>query len=201
MLLIYLGFRKKVKYIEYISDCINGISKGNLNYQLEVKDEDELSTVVNQINIMEENLLNMIEKERESDKIQRELITNISHDLKIPLTIILGYLDIIRKKVCRSKEEEDKYIETTYEKAVLLQNMVLKLFELVKLGDKEVVLNKSNVNSNKLLRHIVTEHSSISEGKNIDVEYKDYHNVITLNVDLEKMCRVFNNLINNAIKY
>ena len=149
--LIYFGIRKKVKYIEYISSSIKEISKGNLSYRLEMKGEDELASVANQINLMENSLLNMIEKERQNDKIQRELITNISHDLKTPLTIILGYLDIIKTKAYKSENEEEKYIEIAYEKALLLQKMVLNLFELVKLGDKETVLNRSDVNINKLL--------------------------------------------------
>lgn len=199
--LIYFGLREKIKYIEYISSSIKEISKGNLNYELEMKGEDELAFVANQINLMEKNLLNMIEKERQNDKMQRELITNISHDLKTPLTIILGYLDIIRTKSYKSKDEEEKYIETTYEKALLLQNMVLKLFELVKLSDKEMMLNKSDVNINKLLGQVITDHLSVADGKNISIEYKNSQSTITLNVDLDKICRVFNNLMSNAIKY
>ena len=199
--LIYFGIRKKVKYIEYISSSIKEISKGNLSYRLEMKGEDELASVANQINLMENSLLNMIEKERQNDKIQRELITNISHDLKTPLTIILGYLDIIKTKAYKSENEEEKYIEIAYEKALLLQKMVLNLFELVKLGDKETVLNRSDVNINKLLMQIITDHSPIADAKNISIEYKNSENIIILNVDLDKICRVFNNLMNNAIKY
>lgn len=199
--LIYFGLRKKIKYIEYISSSIKEISKGNLNYELAMKGEDELAYVVNQINLMEKSLLNMIEKERQSDKMQRELITNISHDLKTPLTIILGYLDIIRTKVYKSEDEEDKYIETTYEKALLLQKMVLNLFELVKLNDKEIVLNKNDVNINKLLRQVITDYSGATDEKNVSIEYKNSRSPITLNVDLDKICRVFDNLMSNAIKY
>lgn len=199
--LIYFGLRKKIKYIEYISSSIKEISKGNLNYELEMQGEDELAFVANQINIMEKNLLNMIEKERQNDKMQRELITNISHDLKTPLTIILGYLDIIRIKAYKSKDEENKYIETTYEKAILLQNMVLKLFEFVKLSNKEIVLDKSDVNINKLLGQVITDHLGVADGKNISIEYKNSERIISLNVDLDKICRVFNNLMSNAIKY
>lgn len=199
--LIYFGVRKKVKYIEYISSSIEEISKGNLDYKLEIKGEDELSFVANQINSMEKSILNMIEKERQSERTQRELITNISHDLKTPLTIILGYLDIIRTKACKGKEEEEKYIETAYEKALLLQKMVLKLFEFVNLNHKEIILNKSDVNINKLLGQVITDHLAVADGKNISIEYKNSQRTITLSVDLDKICRVFNNLISNAIKY
>ena len=88
-----------------------------------------------------------------------------------------------------------------YEKALLLQKMVLNLFELAKLGDKETVLNRSDVNINKFLMQIITDHSPIADGKNIRIEYKNCKNIIILNIDLDKICRVFNNLMNNAIKY
>lgn len=73
---------------------------------------------------MEKNLKRMVHKESESDRKQKELITNISHDLKTPLTIILGYLDIIRTGAYKSEEEKTQYIKTSYEKAQLLQKMV-----------------------------------------------------------------------------
>lgn len=199
--MIYIGIRKKVRYIEYISASIKEISKGNLNYSLNKESEDELSVVAEEINIMENSLNNMIEKERESDRKQRELITNISHDLKTPLTVILGYLDIIRTGACRSDEEKKQYVETAYEKTVILQKMVLDLFELVKLGDRDIVLNKSEVNINKLLRQIVMDYGPVAEEKNVSVKYDDCSQSISLMADVDKIGRAFNNLMSNAVKY
>lgn len=199
--LIYRAIRKKVKYLEYISSSIEDISKGNLNVELKTESEDELAVIANQINIMEKNILNMIEKEKESDKLQRELITNISHDLKTPLTIILGYLDIIRTKAIKSEDERDEYIEKSYEKALVLQNMILKLFELVKLNNNKEVLNKSEVNINKLLKQVITELLPIAKENEVNIYLEEHKENILLNVDLDKICRVFNNLLGNAIKY
>lgn len=154
-----------------------------------------------QINLMEDNLLRMIEKERKNDKIQRELITNISHDLKTPLTIILGYLDIIRTKSYDSEDDVDKYINITYDKAVSLQKLIMKLFDFVKLSDKEVVLNKSDVNIDKLLRQVIMDYSTLAEEQKVTIKYKSPKDIIIQSVDLDKICRVFNNLMNNSIKY
>lgn len=199
--LIYFGIRKKVKYIEYISSSINEISKGNLNYNIDKIGQDELSIVADQINIMEGNLLNMIERERKADKSQRELITNISHDLKTPLTVILGYLDIIRSKSYKTEEDEVQYLDAVYKKALVLQKMILDLFELVKLGNGQESLNKSDVNINKVLKQLIMENLPMAEDKNISMEFSDAQGVINLNIDLDKICRVFNNLMNNALKY
>ena len=201
VILIYVGIRKKVQYIQYISASINEISKGDLNYVLKKEGQDELSIVAEQINLMEKNLLDMMEKERESERIQHELITNISHDLKTPLTIILGYLDIIRTKAYKNDKEKDNYVETAYEKAIVLQKMILDLFELVKLGGKENILNKSEVNINKLLRQITTDYLPMADDKNVLIDYKDFSSSLILKVDLEKIARAFNNLMSNAVKY
>ena len=201
VLLIYMGINKKVKYIEYISSSIKEISKGNLDYDLKLQGKDELATVSSEINNMEKNLKRMVHKESESDRKQKELITNISHDLKTPFTIILGYLDIIRTGAYKSEEEKTQNIETSYEKAQLLQKMVLKLFELVKLNNNEITLNKSEVDINKLLMQVITDYSAIADEKNIKINYEGSDKALPLNIDIDKMCRVFNNLLNNAVKY
>lgn len=201
IIMIYLGIKRKVKYIEYISSSLEEISRGNLKYTIKENGEDELAMVASNINEMKKSLIGIIEKEKENDKKQRELITNISHDLKTPLTIILGYLDIIKTKKYKSDEEKERYIEVTYEKAVGLQQMILKLFDLVKLADKETVLDRRKVNINRLLRQVILEYFPIAEGKNIIIEYNAPEDTIILEVDLDKMCIVFDNLISNAVKY
>lgn len=201
VLLIHRGINRKVKYIEYISSSIKEISKGNLDYDLKLQGMDELAAVSGEINNMEKSLKRMVHKETESDRKQKELITNISHDLKTPLTIILGYLDIIRTGTCKSEEEKKQYIETSYEKAQLLQKMVLKLFDLVKLNNDEVSLNKSEVDINKLLMQVITDYSAVADEKKIKINYEGIDKTLMLNIDIDKMCRVFNNLLNNAVKY
>ena len=201
VILIFLGVRKKIIYIQYICGALDKLSKGDLKYEVEIKGEDELAQVAKEINIMEKALLEKIEGERNIEKQKSELITNISHDLKTPLTIILGYLDILRIKQYKSDEERDKYIDITYEKATSLNKMVIKLFELVKLSDKENTLNKREVNINKLLKQVALDYAPLAEEKGITIDSICSKENINLNVDLDKICRVFNNLMDNAIKY
>lgn len=201
ILLMFIGVRKKIIYIKHISSALDKIAKGDLNYEVEIKGEDELAQVAKEINNMEKTLLNKIEGERTIEKQKRELITNISHDLKTPLTIILGYLDIIRTNKFKSEEDRDNYIEITYNKAISLQKMILRLFELVKLGDKEITLVKREASINKLLKQVVLDHSPLADEKAITIDITCPKESINLNVDLDKICRVFNNLMNNAIKY
>lgn len=201
VLLMFIGVRKKILYIKHISFSLDKIGKGDLTYEIEVKGEDELAQVANEINNMKKALLSKIDGEREIENQKRELITNISHDLKTPLTIIIGYLDIIRTNKFKSEKDRNDYTEITYNKAISLQRMVLKLFDLVKLGDKENTLVKIKVNINKLIKQVVLDYSPLADdnGNIINTTYPKEN--INLNVDLDKICRVFNNLMNNAIKY
>ncbi len=201
ILLMFIGVRNKIIYIKHISSALDKISKGDLNYEVEIKGEDELAQVAKEINNMEKTLLNKIEGERKIEKQKRELITNISHDLKTPLTIILGYLDIIRTNKFKSEKDRDNYIEITYNKAISLQKMVLRLFDLVKLGDKDIALFKRDANINKLIKQVALDYSPLAKEKDIVIDMMCPKESINLNVDLDKICRVFNNLMNNAIKY
>lgn len=199
--LMFIGVRKKILYITRISASLDKIGKGDLTYKVEVSGKDELAQVASEINNMEKALSNKIDRERNLEKQKRELITNISHDLKTPLTIIIGYLDIIRTNKFKSEKDRDDYTEITYSKAISLQKMVLRLFDLVKLDDKETTLIKRKVNINKLIKQVILDYSPLAEEKGIVVDAVYPKENINLNVDLDKICRVFNNLMDNAIKY
>ncbi len=83
--------KKKVGYVSYLSDSLRNIAQGNLNYKVDERGEDELYHLAKNINNMSHSLQEQIEAERRAEKSKQELITNVSHDLRSPLTSILGY--------------------------------------------------------------------------------------------------------------
>ncbi|MBG9579303.1 histidine kinase, partial [Bacillus thuringiensis] len=85
------------------------IEKGNLAYRIEKKGEDEIASLTENINNMAEELMNNIEKERKLEKQKNELITNVSHDLRTPLTSIMGYLRLLRDSKYENQEQHDEY--------------------------------------------------------------------------------------------
>ena len=87
-----------MKYIEIVSNGLLEISKGNLDYRIKRYGDDELASLANNINFMAEELKNKIEVERKAERAKNELITNVSHDLRTPLTSIKGYLGLIKEK-------------------------------------------------------------------------------------------------------
>lgn len=200
-MLVFLGIRKKIRYIEYLASAVNKISKGDLNYQVTLNGNDELTQVAGSINEMEENLLRKIESERKEERTNRELITNLSHDFKTPVTIILGYIDILRSKQYKDEKEHDTYLETAYEKAEALRGMILKLFELIETGKGSQTLMRSEVNLSRLLRQIVLEHEPLAEERGISVTTDIQEEKLMVSLDLEKITSVMNNLMTNALKY
>lgn len=192
---------RKMQYIETVSTGLLEISKGNLDYKIKKKGEDELAYVAENINHMTEELKNKIEKEREADKIKNELITNVSHDLRTPLTSIKGYLGLIKYKKYEDKAQLDEYINIAYNKSEKLEVLINDLFEYTKLSNKALNMKKENIIINDLLQQLTEELVPICEENSVTIE-KNFNKVkANVFVDPNKMVRVFENLLMNAIRY
>lgn len=199
-LIIFKVTRYKVSYIEYLSSCLGEISKGNLEYKIDVIGQDELAKVAESIMDMENKLKRQIEAQLKVEKSKNELVTNIAHDLRTPLTSIIGYIGLVRTSKC-SEEERQNYLTIAYQKSEKLRVMIEDLFQLTKLNQGQSSLKKTEVSLGNLLNQLIEELMPLANDKNITMEtYIDVHNT-TMNVDVPKMTRVFENLIENAIKY
>jgi len=97
-LLFYLLTKRKMKMIEELANGLIEIAKGNLRYRVKEKSRDELGSLAANINHMAEELESQMERERKAEKTKNELITNVSHDLRTPLTMIMGYLKVLQDK-------------------------------------------------------------------------------------------------------
>lgn len=199
-LVIFKVTRYKVTYIEYLSACLGEISKGNLDYQIDIIGEDELAKVAESIMHMENELKAQIEAQAKVEKSKNELVTNVAHDLRTPLTSIIGYIGLVKTGHC-SEEERQKYLNIAYQKSEKLKVMIEDLFQLTKLHQGQTALQKSEVSLSNLLGQLVEELLPLANDKNIQIEThidsQDTHCI----VDIPKITRVFENLIENAIKY
>ena len=110
---------KSAAYIGRISDAVERISEGDLNTQVEVVGDDEFSSMASNLNKMVEDIRRLMDKERESKRTKNELITNVAHDLRTPLTSIIGYLELLSGPVVLPPEMQKKYIDIAYSKAKL----------------------------------------------------------------------------------
>ncbi|KNF07184.1 signal transduction histidine kinase [Gottschalkia purinilytica] len=192
---------KRVQYIKYISRKVKRIAKGNLGEILEVDGGDEIAELSESINSMSIQLKEKFDREREIENTKNELITNVSHDLRTPLTSIIGYLDLIRKKSYKTEEEYEEYIETIYNKSQNLNNLINELFEYTKLSNSKIELNYTQMDVCSLLEQLIGEYIPVLDTNNLKVIKQIPHKDIILNVDVDKIIRVFENILTNAIKY
>ncbi|MCJ7841468.1 HAMP domain-containing histidine kinase [Lederbergia sp. NSJ-179] len=193
--------RKKIKYLKHIIDRVQYIANGKLGSTVVVKGNDELSQLSHNINMMSRELERKFEHERQIEHSKNELITNISHDLRSPLTSILGYLDLLRKKEYKNEEELVNYMERVYSKSLKLKTLIDELFEYTKLTSPDVQLNLTNVLLNDLLEQMTGEYIPIFEKEELSIQKTIPDEDLFITMDVEKMVRVYDNLLTNAKNY
>ncbi|MEK0224159.1 HAMP domain-containing sensor histidine kinase [Bacillus proteolyticus] len=193
--------RKKIVYLKLISDNVNDIANGKLGLTIGIKGKDELTQLAQNINYMSKELENTFEQERRLERTKNELITNVSHDLRTPLTSIIGYIDLLKRGQYNSKTQLQEYLETTYLKSQRLKYLIDELFEYTRLSGIDAKLNLNEVDLSGLLEQIVGEYIPIFEKESLIVQRSITEETIPIFIDVEKMVRVYENLFMNAIKY
>lgn len=201
LLLAFIGIRRKVLYLRYIGKCMKETSEGNLNSDIEVHGEDELAVIALNMNEMQKNIREKLETEKCLYEENNELITNMSHDLKTPLTVILGYLDIMNKKQYATETERDSYTKIAYDKAVSLHEMVLRLFSFVKDSKTKKQWNRTEVNFSRYIRQVVIEYEQAAKEKELSLTCILPEDDIHMMIDIESIKSVMDNLLGNALKY
>lgn len=201
LLFFYFITNRKMRYIEVVSQGLIEIAKGNLDHRIEISGEDEVSSLANNINFMAHQLKNKIENERKAERTKSELITNVSHDLRTPLTSIKGYLGLIKEKRYKEEQQLEEYVNIAYNKSEKLELLINDLFEYTKLSNDGLNINKQDIALNGLLDQLIDELSFISEENNVTISEEFINEKIIVNIDPNKTVRVFENLLMNAIRY
>lgn len=192
--------KNKMDYIQELSNTVRIISTGNLKYTAPVKGNDELTHLAKSINVMAKDIDTKIEEERKVEKTKQDLITNVSHDLRTPLTSIIGYLGLAQSANITDKQRAD-YITIAFSKSERLKELINELFEFTKLQSPENLKEISTVNLRELLDQLVEEMNPMTEENHLQIQKFFTKKDILLLVDASQIVRVFENLISNAIKY
>ncbi len=192
---------KTAAYIGRISDAIERISEGDLNTRVDVIGDDEFSSMASNLNKMVDDIRRLMDRERESERTKNELITNVAHDLRTPLTSIIGYLELLSGKVVLPPEMQKKYIDIAYSKAKRLEKLIEDLFGFTKMNYGKLAMNVSKVDIVKLLGQLLEESYPNFANKGLSYELSSNVPAKIITADGNLLARLFDNLINNAIKY
>lgn len=194
--------KEKNRNLKYIQNKLKKIIKENTNEKLLVDTEDkELRKILVEIN----NLLDFNQKiladYRKKEISISKMLSNISHDLKTPLTVVLGYIETIKLDNDISKQERELLLSKVYAKALEVIDLINKFFDLAKLesGDKDITI--SRVNMNEICRKSILEfyENLTSKGYEVSIDIPSINIYVLGNLDA--IHRIMNNLISNAIKY
>ena len=190
-----------IRYISHISDAIQNISEGDLNPTIDVIGDDEFSSMAANLNKMAEDIRQLMEKERESERTKNELITNVAHDLRTPLTSIIGYLELLAGNTRIDPEMQHKYIEIAYGKSKRLEKLIEDLFGFTKLNYGKMSMHVAQLDLVKLLGQLLEEAYPNFAEKNLSYDLQSNVPAKMISADGNLLARLFDNLIGNAIKY
>lgn len=187
--------------LRHIISELHYIANGNYDHRIPFELRGDLNRVVTSINGLVDSTVAAIEDERRIEKSKDELITNVSHDIRTPLTSIIGYLGLIEDRQYHSEEDLLKYTHTAYIKAKQMKSLVDDLFEYTKVRQPSVPVNLISFDMAQMIEQLAADFELEASRKGMIIETKVNPEHIIMDGDTEKLVRVFNNLLSNALKY
>ncbi len=197
---IYKGIFNPIRKLQMAAE---NIKEGNLDFTLEPENNDEIGALCQSFEEMRKRLRDSAEEKISNEKENKVLISNISHDLKTPITAIKGYVEGIIDGVADTPEKMDKYIRTIYNKANEMDTLINELTLYSKIDTNRIPYNFSRLNVAEYFDDCVEELSLDLEAKNIGLAYFNYieDSSVQIIADPEQLKRVINNVIGNSVKY
>lgn len=190
-----------IRYIERLNRAIHEIAGGNLAATVPERRSDELGQVAQNLGTMAQRLQVLMEQERNAEQTKYELITSVSHDLRTPLTSILGYLELVDTDKYVDEVELRHYVAIAHSKGRQLQRMIEQLFEYTRTSHGAVRVNRRPVNLAELLEQLAEEFVPQLQAAGATYSLELPREKITVSADPDLLVRVFENLISNAIRY
>ncbi len=187
-----LRIQKEVKKFE----------EGDYQARIPVKGNGELADLSRTFNHMADTILRNMDELKEVDRLRRDLIANVSHDLRSPLSVIHGYIETMMIKDKQlTAEERRKYFEIILSSSDKLKKLVADLFELSRLEAKQVQMKKESFFLHELISDSARSYELMAKDKQIDIETNLDQNLPMVMADISMIGRVLQNLLENAIKY
>lgn len=193
-------FLSNAGYLNRILKQTKEMAEGRLTTEVKVKGKSPLAKHAQNLNELQEGIRKSLTEQAKSERLKTELITNVSHDLRTPLTSIITYTDLLKNPEI-TEEERKRYIEILENKSQRLKTLIEDLFEVSKMSSGNVELKKERINLTQLLQQAIGEHKEDFENANLELRVVLPDFPIYAYVDGQKWWRVIDNLLINALKY
>ncbi len=187
--------------LRHIIRELHYIANGHLDHRIDFHFKGNTQSVVDSINALVDSVIKSMDEERSIENSKDELITNVSHDLRTPLTSILGYLGLIQDKQYHNEEDLLKYVQIAFFKAQQMKSLVDNLFEYTKVKQASTKLSINNIDLIQMMEQLAASFGLEARKHGMDITAAESSHPIMIEADAEKLGRVFNNLISNAMKY
>ena len=201
--LIYLHriFYNRIKYFVEIDLLVDSMADGNFHERIPVKSEQTFGKLASSINNIMDKFNYVIMEEKASEQTKIDLITSVSHDLRTPLTAILGYLQLVDDDKYEDEIKLRYYVNIALTKTKQLKVLIEDLFELTTLNNYGFKLDKTSINLVELINQLVIEYKLSFKRANIECRLFFPEDKIYISGDSIKIVRAFENIISNCIKY
>jgi len=187
--------------LDRIQKALKKIATDNLTKKVEIKVNPYLQSIVDSFNLLILNMNRRAEEQRQSEESKDELISNVSHDIRTPLTSVIGYLGLIESKNFNDLGQILKYTHIAYKKSLEMQNLVNSLFEYANVQHATSRLNMTKFDMAQMLDQLSADFELEANKRGMEIIVNSTPEKISMKGDTEKLGRVFNNLIMNALKY
>lgn len=202
-ILVYWRLKRRVRQYEirHIIDELHYIAKGHFHHRITGTYQDDVEKVIESIHLLVDSAVKAMEEERLIEQSKDELITNVSHDIRTPLTSIIGYLGLIEQKRYHSEEELVGYVSVAFCKAKQMKYLVDDLFEYTTVRQTTTPLNVTTFDMVQLLEQLIIDFDLEAQRCGMRINVITQKPSVRMQGDAEKLVRVMNNLISNALKY
>lgn len=184
--------------ISFIRDVLEDIKTGNLNRRVLVQEKDITKQICYDINQIAMDSQSQLIRQKQSEQAYKRLMTSLSHDVKTPLSSLVGYLEAVESGLV-SGEEKDEYIHVAFEKSQHLKHFVENLFEWVKLDSGEQVFHFEILDLNELSRNLIADWISVLENNCFEYEIDIPEEEYLIRIDVNAYTRILNNILQNII--
>lgn len=206
LLLFFIGlpsafvFLRRMGYLNRIMKQTKDMAEGRLTADIKVKGKGPLAKHATNLNELREGVKKSMTEQAKSERLKTELITNVSHDLRTPLTSIITYTDLLKNPNI-TDEERKHYIEVLDKKSARLKTLIEDLFEVSKMASGNIELTKQRVDLTQLLQQAIGEHEEAFRNANLELRITIPDEPLYAYVDGQKWWRVIDNIVLNAMKY